>query len=60
MNRSSSQKPSRFFKRLGRLAVTLGAALSIAGAVSAQTGPLPSSPPKPTPYQSPLFHSGGH
>ena len=46
---------------VGRLALTLG--LALAGATwqfaSAQTGPLPSSPPGQTPYQSPNFHAGG-
>ena len=49
---------------LRRTAALLCAALAglglAAGRAAAQvTGPLPTSPPQPTPFQSPLYHSGG-
>ncbi len=52
------------FCRLLRPALLLGAALGVAfgplpGASAQATGPQPNSPGVPTPYQSPVFHSGG-
>ncbi len=47
---------------LQRIAALLCAALAacgLAGRVSAQTGPLLTSPPVPTPYQWQNYHSGG-
>jgi len=63
-------KGSLYMKRSGLIRILtggmrrgaglLGLALACAGAAHAQvTGPLPTSPAQPIPYQSPLFHAGG-
>ena len=40
-------------------AAMLGLSLASARTFAQVTGPLPTSPPTPTPFQAPVFHSGG-
>jgi len=65
MDRSNSVKNNtltipKLARRAAAMLCAALAGLALAGRAAAQaTGPLPASPGQPTPYQSPLFHSGG-
>ena len=59
-----SIKHSSKHNPLGRTAALLcagmlGLSLASARTFAQVTGPLPTSPPTPTPFQAPVFHSGG-